>query len=74
MTWEVGDLVYYHVGNRQAEVRKGFIVAELNEEQIIQRVGLSYKEIYMEQGTYLIQDFNDGLRGLARGDILKELK
>lgn len=74
MTWEVGDLVYYHVGNHQSEVRKGFIVAELNEEQIIQRVGLSYKEIYMEQGTYLIQDFNDGLRGLARGDILKELK
>lgn len=76
MTWEVGDLVYYSLGGYHGASgeRKGFIVAKLNEEQIIQRVGLDYKQIYMEQGTYLIQDFNDGLRGLARGDILKELK
>ena len=72
MTWEVGDLVYYHwpVGS---QAKKGFIVAELNEEQITQAVAFD-KQIYMEQGTYLIQDFKSGLRGMVRGDILKELK
>jgi hypothetical protein len=57
-----------------SEERKGFIVGQLNEEQITQAVGLGYKEIYMEQGTYLVEDFKSGLRGMARGDILKELK
>ena len=73
MTWEVGDLVYYEV-SAEVEERKGFIVGQLNEEQITQAVGLGYKEIYMEQGTYLVEDFKSGLRGMARGDILKELK
>ena len=79
MTWEVGDLVYYSLGGYDGASgeRKGFIVGQLNEEQITQAVGLDYpiiKEIYMEQGTYLVQDFKSGLRGMARGDILKELK
>jgi hypothetical protein len=76
MTWEVGDLVYYSLGgyHEASEERKGFIVGQLNEEQITQAVGLGYKEIYMEQGTYLVEDFKSGLRGMARGDILKELK
>ena len=76
MTWEVGDLVYYSLGgyHEASEERKGFIVGQLNEEQITQAVGLGYKEIYMEQGTYLVEDFKSGLRGMARGDFLKELK
>ena len=75
MTWEVGDLVYYDVASALGiEERKGFIVGQLNEEQITQAVGLAYKEIYMEQGTYLVEDFKSGLRGMTRGDILKELK
>ena len=74
MTWEVGDLVYYESYEVGTEERKGFIVGQLNEEQITQAVGLAFKEIYMEQGTYLVEDFKSGLRGMARGDILKELK
>ena len=76
MTWEVGDLVYYSLGgyHEASEERKGFIVGQLNEEQITQAVGLGYKQIYMEQGTYLVEDFKSGLKGMARGDILKELK
>jgi len=73
MTWEVGDLVYYEA-SAEVEERKGFIVGQLNEEQITQAVGLDYKQIYMEQGTYLVEEFKSGLRGVARGDILKELK
>lgn len=71
MTWEVGDLVCYEVGILET---KGFIVGQLNEEQITQAVGSGYKQIYMEQGTYLVEDFKSGLKGMARGDILKELK
>ena len=76
MTWEVGDLVYYSLGgyHEASEERKGFIVGQLNEEQITQAVGLDYKQIYMEQGTYLVEEFKSGLRGVARGDILKGLK
>jgi len=76
MTWEVGDLVYYSLGGYHGASgeRKGFIVGQLNEEQITVAVGLDYKQIYMEQGTYLVQDFKDRLRGMVRGDILKELK
>ena len=71
MTWEVGDLVYYKV---DTEERTGFIVGQLNEEQITLAVSLAYVETYLKLGTYLVQDFESGLRGMARGDILKELK
>ena len=43
MTWEVGDLVYYSLGgyHEASEERKGFIVGQLNEEQILSLIHIS---------------------------------